>query len=301
MTWKEAAGMAEDEVEVRLYGRGKPAEGERPKADPVWIHTELKKAGVTLELLHLEYLQEEPNGYRYTQFCEHFRQWLDRRRFSMRQRHVAGERAYVDYSGKKPSLVDPATGKRQEVELFVGVLGASNYTYAEATRSQKSVDFLGSHVRMLEFFGGVPSLITPDQLKSGVTTSCLYDPEIQRAYEEMAQHYGCAVVAARPRKPKDKAKVEVAVQIVQRWVLARLRHEQFFTLADLNRRIGELVKELNERPMRDYGGKSRRELFERIDKPALSPLPASVADREGRGFETMADLFGFLGTLFSRK
>ena len=301
LTWKEAAGMAEDEVEVRLYGRGKPAEGERPKADPVWIHTELKKAGVTLELLHLEYLQEEPNGYRYTQFCEHFRQWLDRRRFSMRQRHVAGERAYVDYSGKKPSLVDPATGKRQEVELFVGVLGASNYTYAEATRSQKSGDFLGSHVRMLEFFGGVPSLITPDQLKSGVTTSCLYDPEIQRAYEEMAQHYGCAVLAARPRKPKDKAKVEVAVQIVQRWVLARLRHEQFFTLADLNRRIGELVKELNERPMRDYGGKSRRELFERIDKPALSPLPASVADREGRGFETMADLFGFLGTLFSRK
>lgn len=273
MTWSEATGMAEEEAEARLYGRGKAAGGERAKADPVWIHTEFKKAGVTLELLHLEYLREQPNGYRYTQFCEHYRQWLGRQRLSMRQRHMAGERAYVDYSGKKPSVVDRTTGEGKEVELFVGVLGASNYTYAGATASQKSGDFLESHVRMLEFFGGVPSLITPDQLKSGVTTTCLYDPEIQRTYEEMAQHYGCAVVAARPRRPKDKAKVEVAVQVVQRWVLARLRHERFFTLSDLNRRISELVRELNERPMRDYGGKSRRELFELVDKPALSPLP----------------------------
>lgn len=180
---------------------------------------------------------------------------------------------FVDYSGKKPSLVDRVTGEKKEVELFVGVLGASSYTYAEASLSQKSGDFLESHVRMLEFFGGAPSLITPDQLKSGVQTACLYDPEIQRAYEEMAGHYGCAVVAARPRRPRDKAKVEVGVQVVQRWILARLRHEQFFTLADLNSGIAELLRELNERPMRDYGGRSRRELYETVDKPALSPLP----------------------------
>ncbi len=273
MSWSEAGGMAEDDVEARLYGRGKPADGERKKADPVWIHTELKKPGVTLELLHLEYLREEPNGYRYTQFCEHYRQWLSRQRVTMRQRHRAGERAYVDYSGKKPSLVERTTGEGREVELFVGVLGASNYTYAEATASQKSGDFLSSQVRMLEFFGGVPSLITPDQLKSGVSTSCLYDPEIQRTYEEMAGHYGCAVLAARPRRPKDKAKVEVGVQVVQRWILARLRHERFFTLTALNERIKELVKELNDRPMRDYGGKSRREVYEQVDKPALMPLP----------------------------
>ena len=273
LTWEKAALMTEDEVEARLYGPSTPQKGERPKADPVWIHTELKRPGVTLELLHLEYLGSNPNGYRYTQFCEHYRQWQNQRRVSMRQRHVAGERAYVDYSGKRLWFLDPATGKRQDVELFVGVLGASNYTYAEGTRSQDSADFFGSHVRMLEFFGGVPSLITPDQLKTGVKTPCRYDPEIQRGYEELARHYGCAIVAARPRKPKDKAKVEVAVQVVQRWVLARLRNEQFFSLADLNRRIGELIKELNERPMRDYGGKSRRQLFELVEKAALSPLP----------------------------
>jgi transposase len=273
LMWAEVAKMEEAALEERLYGRGKPTEGTRPKADPVWIHTELKKAGVTLELLHLEYLSEQPHGYKYTQFCEHYRQWLAGQRVTMRQRHRAGERAYVDYSGKKPSIVDQVSGEAKEVELFVGVLGASNYTFAEATRSQKSGDFIESHVRMLEFFGGVPSLITPDQLKSGVSTSCLYDPEIQRTYEEMALHYGCAVVAARPRRPRDKAKVEVGVQVVQRWILSRLRQERFFSLGELSRRIRELAGELNERPMRDYEGKSRRELFELVDKPALLPLP----------------------------
>lgn len=273
MTWSDVAGMTDEEVEARLYGRSQPFRRSRPKPDPVRIHTELKKPGVTLELLHLEYLREHPDGYRYTQFCECYRQWRDVQRVTLRQQHKGGERAFVDYSGKKPSLVDRNSGERQVVELFVGVLGASSYTYAEASLSQKSAEFLESHVRMLEFFGGVPASITPDQLKAGVKTPCLYDPEIQRGYEEMATHYGCAVVAARPRRPRDKAKVEVGVQVVQRWILARLRHEQFFTLSDLNRRIAELLKELNERPMRDYAGKSRRELFETIDEPALSPLP----------------------------
>lgn len=274
LSWARASGMTDEEVEGQLYGRGEPGGRGRPKADPVFLHTEMKKAGVTLELLHLEYLKEHPNGYRYTQFCEYYRRWLKRQRVTMKQQHRGGERAYVDYSGSKPSLVDRETGAVREVELFVGVLGASSYTWAEATESQKSADFLESHGRMFEFFGGVPSLVTPDQLKTGVKTPCLYDPEIQRGYEELAEHYGCAVVAARPRKPRDKAKVEVGVQVVQRWVLARLRHERFFTLGELNGRIRELVDELNARPMRDYGGKSRRDLYETVDRPALSPLPA---------------------------
>lgn len=272
--WEALAGLSEDEVEARLYGaRGSPGTT-RPRPDPEWIHTERKKVGVTLELLHMEYLQEHPDGYRYTQFCEIYSRWLSTRRPTMRQTHRAGERAYVDYSGKKATVADRETGELGEVELFVGVLGASSYTYAEATYTQQVADFIASHVRMLEYFGGAPSLLTPDQLKSGVTTACWYDPQIQRTYEEMAGHYRCAVVPARPRRPRDKAKVEVGVQVVQRWILARLRHEIFFTLSELNRRIHELLVELNARPMRDHGGKSRRELYELVDRPALTALPA---------------------------
>ena len=274
LAWESVAELSEDAVETRLYGaRGSPGVA-RARPDPEWIHTERKRPGVTLELLHLEYLREHPGGYRYTQFCEHYRQWLSTRRPTMRQAHRGGERAYVDYSGKRPWLVDRQTGEISEVELFVGVLGASSYTYAEATQSQKVEDFIPSHVRMLEYFGGAPSLLTPDQLKSGVTKPCWYDPQIQRTYEEMASHYRCAVVPARPRRPRDKAKVEVGVQVVQRWVLARIRNETFFTLGELNVRIRQLLVELNDRPMRDHGGKSRRELYELVDKPALTALPA---------------------------
>lgn len=272
--WEAARVLDEEELEVRLYGPRLPSTAPRPAPDPAWIHTERKRPGVTLELLHLEYLEAHPDGYRYTQFCEHYRRWLKKRKLSMRQVHVAGEKLFVDYSGKKPSIVDVRTGEVTEVELFVGVLGASNYTYAEATATQQSVDFIQSHVRALEFFGGVPVVIVPDQLKSGVTTSCIYDPKVQRTYEEMARHYGTSVFPARPRKPKDKAKVEVAVQVVQRWILARMRNEVFSSLQNLNARIAELLEDLNARPMRHYGGKSRRELFELLDAPALRGLPS---------------------------
>jgi transposase len=191
----------------------------------------------------------------------------------MRQVHRAGEKAFVDYSGKRLHYTDPQTGERIEVELFVGVLGASSYTFAEATRTQTLPDWCGSHVRMLEYFGGVPTVLVPDQLRSAVREPCRYDPAINRSYEQLAHHYQTAVVPARPRKPKDKAKVERAVQVAQRWILARLRHEQFFSLAELNVRIREYLDELNARPMRRYGGQSRRELLERLDAPALSPLP----------------------------
>jgi transposase len=237
------------------------------------MHTELRRPGVTLQLLHLEYLEKHPAGYRYSQFCEHYRQWLTRQRRSMRQVHRAGEKLFVDYAGQKPHYVDPRTGEVIEVELFVAVLGASNYTYAEATRSQRGPDWIASHVRTLEYLGGVPGAFVCDQLKSGVVSACRYEPGLQRTYEEMATHYGTVILPARPRKPKDKSKVEVAVQVAERWILARLRNETFFSLEALNARIREHLEALNGREMRTYRA-SRRELFLRIDRPALRALPA---------------------------
>ena len=271
LDWSRVETLDDAALETLLYARSETRASERALPDPQYIHAERKKAGVTMELLHLEYLEKNPDGYRYTQFCELYRRWVKSHRLSMRQEHRAGEKLFVDYSGKKPCIVDPKTGEVTEVELFVGVLGASNYTYAEATRTQRSADFIGSHVRCFEFLGGVPRDVVPDQLKSGVTKACRYEPAIQRTYEELALHYGTTILPARPAHPKDKAKVERAVQVVQRWVLGRLRHMTFFSLAELNAAIGELVDELNERPMKTYGA-SRRELFERLDRPALRSL-----------------------------
>jgi len=273
LSWETVEGLGEADLERKLYG-GAPGESTaRPLPDWAEVHTELGKKGVTLQLLHIEYLERYPNGYAYTQFCDYYRRWCARQKRSMRQVHRAGEKLFVDYSGKKPEIVDPHSGEVREVELFVAVLGASNFTYAEATASQRSADFIASHVRAFEYFGGVAELLVPDQLKSGVIRSCRYEPGLQRTYEEMAEHYGTAVMPARPRKPKDKAKVEVAVQVVQRWILAVLRHETFFSLAALNARIRTLLDQLNDRPMRAYRA-SRRELFLRLDQPALRPLPA---------------------------
>ncbi len=273
LDWASVQAMTDEELETRLYGPKVEVGAQRPLPDPVYIHNERKKPGVTLELLHLEYLEQHPDGYRYTQFCEHYRQWLKKHRLSMRQVHKAGEKLFVDFSGKKPHIVDPNTGECVDVELFVAVLGASNFTYAEATATQRGPDWIAAHGRALEYLGGVPGALVPDQLKSGVIKACRYEPGLQRTYEEMAAHYGTAVLPARPASPKDKAKVEVGVQVAQRWLLARLRNQVFFSLAELNARIAELLEDLNNRRMRLYGA-SRRELFERLDKPALKPLPA---------------------------
>lgn len=271
LDWAAVQALTDEALEAKLYPSVLAA-SERPEPDCTYLHVERRKPGVTLELLHLEYLEKHPNGYRYTQFCERYREWLDKRRLTMRQEHRAGEKLFVDYSGKKPHIVDPNTGEVIEVELFVAVLGASNYTFAEATRTQRGPDFIASHVRALAFLGGVPAALVPDQLKSGVIVACRYEPGIQRTYEELAQHYGTAILPARPGHPRDKAKVEAGVLVAQRWILARLRHETFFSLEALNERIGELLEELNDRPMRVYGA-SRRELLERIDRPALRTLP----------------------------
>lgn len=276
LDWATVEGLSEEEIEKRLYLKSDVPAGQRnrPLPDFAYLHAERRKPGVTLQLLHLEYMEGNPEGYGYTQFCEYYRQWLANRGLTMRQDHCAGEKVFVDYSGKKPKIVDPITGVETEVELFVGALGASNYTFAEATLTQQVADFIGSHVRMFEFFGGVTAAMVPDQLKTGVIGACLYEPVLQRTYEDFAEHYGTAVIPARPAKPRDKAKVEVAVQVAQRWILARLRNQKFFSLEELNTRIRELLHELNARTMRKYAA-SRRQLFERVDRPALRPLPAT--------------------------
>lgn len=272
-SWSEVETLDESRLEAMLY-EAPARRAERPEPDCAWIHRERARPGVTLELLHEEYRQAHPDGYGYTAFCARYRRWLGRRGLVMRQVHIAGEAMFVDYSGKRPSLTDPRTGEVVAVELFVAVLGASNYTYAEATRSQRGPDWIASHARALSFFGGVPRAIVCDQLKSGVSRSCRYEPEVQRTYEDLASHYGTTVLPARARKPRDKAKVEVGVQVVQRWVLAALRNETFSSIGALNVRIRELLDVLNERVMRRYG-KSRAELFATLEQPSLSALPSA--------------------------
>jgi transposase len=273
LTWTIVESLEDVALEERLYGRPVALTAERARPDPIYIHTELRRPGVTLELLHLEYLEQHPQGLRYTAFCDAYRRWRAKAAVTMRQVHKAGEKCFVDYSGVLGSYVDPRTGEVTDVELFVAVLGASNYTYVEATATQRVADFVSSHERAFAYFGGVPEIVVPDQLKSGVVVACRYEPAIQRTYGDMARHYGTAIVPARPYKPRDKAKVEVAVQIAQRWIVARLRRETHFSLESLNLRIRELLADLNARPMKKLGGVSRRELFDRLDRPALRPLP----------------------------
>lgn len=267
-----ARTLSEDELEAKLYATAS-AEATRPLPDFGKVHAEYRRVGVTLVLLHEEYLAQMPSGYGYTQFCAFYHRWCGQRGLSMRQEHKAGEKLLVDYSGKRPHYIDRETGQPVVVEVFTAVLGASNLTYAEATRTQQLPDWIASHVRAFAFFGGVPRAVVPDQLKSGVTTSCRYDPEINRTYAELAMHYNTAIVPARPRKPKDKAKVEGAVLIVQRWVLARIRNQRFFSLEELNARIAELMVDLNARTMRTYG-LSRRQLFDQVERSALRALPS---------------------------
>jgi transposase len=275
LEWVQVDALSDEALEVRVYGPPTPPTRHRAVPDCAYLHAERRKPGVTLELLHLEYLEQHPDGYRYTQFCEFYRRWLQRRGLSMRQVHRAGEKCFVDYAGQKPRIIEAPTGEVIAVELFVAVLGASNYTYAEATRTQQVPDWIASHQRAFQYFGGVTEVIVPDQLRSGVGVPCRYEPGVQRTYDAFAQHYGTVILPARPAKPRDKAKIEVAVQVAERWILARLRHETFFSLATLNTRIAELLADLNARPMRLYRA-SRRELFERLDQPALRALPAEA-------------------------
>jgi len=263
----------DDKLETKVFGPKKEGDSGRGVLDVAFVHEELRRPGVTLSLLWQEYLAANSGGYRYSQFCEHYHRYRKRLSPVMRQVHRAGEKAFVDFAGKKPSVVDPGTGERRAVELFVGVLGASSYIYAEAAERQDLTNWIGLNVRMVEAFGGSPAVFVPDNLKSAVTGPCRYEPEVNRTYREMATHYGAVVIPARAYKPRDKAKVEQSVLLSERWILASLRNRTFFSLADLNAAIREKVTELNGRVMKRMGV-SRRELYEKYDRPALKPLPA---------------------------
>lgn len=244
-------------------------------AMPDWceVHQELKRKGVTKHLLWEEYTQQYPNrSYSYPQYCHHYLVWKGKQRRSMRQVHKAGEILFVDYAGQTLPIVSGSTGEVRRAQIFVAVMGASNHTYAEATYTQSLPDWLGSHARAFEFLGGVPQMVVPDNLKSGVSKACRYDPDVNPAYQQLAAHYGVAIMPARPYKPKDKAKAEVGVQVIERWILARLRHHTFFSLAELNTCIKALLVEVNNKPFKQFKG-SRRTWFESIDKPVLKPLP----------------------------
>ncbi len=207
LDWAQVDALSDEVLHARVYGAPTPPTHHRAVPDCAYLHAERRRPGVTLELLHLEYLEQHPDGYRYTQFCECYRRWLGRRGLSMRQVHRAGAKLFVDYAGKKPTIIDATTGEVIAVELFVAVLGASNYTYAEATRTQQVPDWVASHQRAFQFFGGVTEAIVPDQLKSGVVVPCRYEPGVQRTYDDFAQHYGTVILPARPAKPRDKAKI----------------------------------------------------------------------------------------------
>jgi len=273
LSWPLPADMGEDTLFELLFPKA-PQASSRVIPCPDWslIHTELRKKSVTLRLLWVEYREAHPDGYGYSQFCALYREWAKHLKPSMRLSHKGGEKVFVDYAGQTVPVVDPHTGEILQAQIFIGVLGASNYTYAEAHESQELANWIGAHVRMFSFFGGAPEIVVPDNLKAGVKHPCRYEPELNPTYRDLAQHYSTAVIPARVRKPKDKAKAEVGVQVVERWILARLRNHTFFSLADLNRAIRELLDELNARPM-EHLEHSRCELFEELDRPALKPLP----------------------------
>src|SRR3954471_12676931 len=286
--WPLSATLTDRVLEAMLYAEHGSRQRERRKADPDWahVHHELRRPRVTLMLLWEEYRQREPDGYRYSRWCELYRAWEGRLSPTMRQAHPAGERLFVDYAGQTVDVVDPGTGEVRPAQIFVAVMGASNYTYAEATLTQSLPDWIGAHVRALAFMGGVPAQLVPENPKVGVARANWYEPGLNRTYLDLATHYGTAILPTRTRKPRDKAKVEVAVLVVERWILARLRNRRFFSLAKLNEAIAGLVTDLNARPMRRLGV-SRRDLFLELDRPALKPLPTEPYQyaewRGGRG------------------
>ncbi len=274
LSWPLPADLNDTALERRLFP-GLPSVEAAARPEPNWayVDAELRRKGVTRSLVWQEYRADHPDGYGYSWFCDHFEAWKGRVSPTMRQSHGAGEKVFVDYAGDTIDVIDPADGVARPMKLFVAAMGASSYVYAEARPGEGLADWVGCHVGLFAFLGGVPGMIVCDNLKSGVTKPDRYEPAINRTYQEMARHYGTSVVPARPYKPRDKAKVEQSVLLVERWVMARLRNRRFFSLAELNMAIADLVGELNARIMRAYGA-SRAELFAQVDAPALKALPA---------------------------
>jgi len=274
LSWADIESLDDQQLAQRFYPQS-DTRATGPLQQPDWAetHRALKHKGITKQLLWEEYTQQYPNrSYSYPQFCFLYQDWLKKQRRSMRQTHRAGEKLFVDYAGQTVPIVCASTGEVKFAQIFVAVLGASNYTYCEATWSQSSPNWLSSHVNAFEFIGGIPDMIVPDNLKSGVRKACRYDPDLNPAYQQLASHYDVAIVPARPYKPKDKAKAEVGVQIIERWILAKLRHQTFFSLAELNQCIKALLVDVNNKPFKQLKG-NRQTWFESLDQPALKPLP----------------------------
>ena len=275
ITWPLPTEMSDSALELKLF----PPPSQLPACErtlPDWaiIHREMKRPDVTLALLWDEYRVQAPEGYGYSWFCDLYKAWSARLKPSMRQVHIAGDKMFVDFAGRTVNIVDAATGEVHAAQVFVAVLGASSYTYAEVVWSQQLHDWVGAHVRAFSFFSGATRLVVPDNLKSGVIRACFYEPQIQHTYNEMLRHYGSAALPARPVKPKDKAKVEVGVQVVQRWILARLRNQRFFSVTQANSYVNDLLNVLNNRVMRHIG-LSRKALHDEIEKAVLLPLPCN--------------------------
>ena len=273
VTWPVPEALSDVELERRLFpvagGDGIP-----PRAAIDWpkVQEELKRRGVTLLLLWQEYRSDHADGYGYSRYCDLYCAWKKQVSATMRQTHLAGEKLFVDWAGDTIGVVDPATGEERRARIFVAALGASNYTYAEARWTETLPDWIGAHVNAFDAIGGVPLALVPDNLKAGITKPSRYEPGINRTYQDLADHYGCVVLPTRIIKPRDKAKVEVAVQIVERFVLAKLRNHTFFSLAELNAAIRDCVAAINGKVMRCMG-RSRAELLDTLDRPALKPLP----------------------------
>ncbi|MDP2182173.1 MAG: IS21 family transposase, partial [Actinomycetota bacterium] len=282
LTWPLPPEIGEGELEARLYRRA----GD-PKANPAWVpdwarvQKELRRKHVTLRLLWEEYKVLHPDGFQYRWFCERFREWRKGIDLVMRQEHALGEKLFIDWAGDTIPVVDPLTGEIRPCYLFLGVLGASNYTYAEPTLSQELTPFLAAHVRMFEFLGGCPELLVPDNLKTGVTSPSYYEPDLNPAYTALAEHYGCCVLPTRPGRPRDKAKVEAGVLFAERRIMAPLRRRRFFSLDEVRTAVaGELAK-LNERSFQKMPG-SRRSVFLAEEQPALRPLPLRPYEHRDR-------------------
>lgn len=273
LSWPLPAEMDDAALDRLLFPPALGAhEAARPVPDWTAVHRELRKKGVTLQLLWQEYREAHPDGYGYSRYCERYRAWAKRLDVTMRFEHKAGEKLFVDYAGPTMEVVNPQTGEVLEAHVFVAAQGASNYTYAEATWSEDLPDWIGAHVRAVEYFGGVNAIVVPDNTKAAVTAAHRYEPDLNKTYADWAQHYGCAVIPARALKPRDKAKVEAAVQGVERWVMAPLRKRTFFSLAELNRTLREQLDAYNLKPFQKLEG-SRHSLFAALDRPALNPLP----------------------------
>ena len=277
LPWPLPLDMTDTDLEARLYGEMGSKRGHRRRPEPDWaeLNRELKRKHVTLQILWDEYIEANPDGYRYSRFCDLYRGWEARLPVTMRQTHLGGDTLFVDYAGDTvPVIIDRRTGETLAAHLFVAVMGGSSLSFAHASWTEKLPDWIDAHVRAFAYFGGAARLIVPDNPKVAVIKACFYDPQVNRTYGEMAAHYDTALLPARPRRPRDKAKVEAAVRIVERWLLGTLRHRRFYSLAEVNAAIAELLTRLNDQRVLRYVGRTRRQLFEEIDAPKLRPLPA---------------------------